>query len=90
MVELERLGPALRFLRRRKGLRQCDVADRAGVTRAMLSAFERGARVPSLRSLAAVLNAQDLDLGLLHRAMEFVAGRPATVRPLKGRDPHRS
>lgn len=63
---LRRIGPALRLLRQQRGLRQVEAARRAGVTKAMLSAFERCRRLPSLRTLDKILAALDarlLDLG---------------------------
>lgn len=69
MPDLDHLGPALRLIRRRRGLRQCDMAERAGITRSMASAYERGRRLPSLRTLDALLDALDADLGVLQRAI---------------------
>ena len=90
MIDLEDLGPALRLLRLRHGSRQHDLAHRAGITKAMLSGYERGARLPSLRSLAAVLDAQGVGFDKLHRAMEC-ARRRRLMRPtLEGREPERS
>ena len=60
------LGPALRLMRVRRGMRQSDLAGRALVTKAMLSAYENRRRLPSLRTLSRLLDALDarlLDLG---------------------------
>lgn len=55
----------IRQLRQQKGLRQQQLAQRAGVTQPHLSAVERGQRQPSLRMLqriAAVLGCKLDDL----------------------------
>jgi len=70
MVELARLGPALRLLRQYRRMRQNEMARRAGITRSMASAYECGSRLPSVRSLVSVLNALNADFGTLHRALE--------------------
>lgn len=63
------LGSALRRLRVHQGLKQYEMADAAGITKAMLSAYETGKRRPSLKTLSQLLEALDADLGSLHRAM---------------------
>jgi len=63
------IGPALRRLRMRRGLRQYEAAERAGVTKAMLSAYETGKRRPSLKTLDSLLEAMQAHLGDLHRAL---------------------
>jgi len=87
MIDLEDLGPALRLLRLRHGSRQHDLAHRAGITKAMLSGYERGARLPSLRSLAAVLDAQGVGFDKLHRAMECAKRRRSARRPSGRHEP---
>jgi transcriptional regulator with XRE-family HTH domain len=51
--------------RRRAGLRQAELARRAGVTRSVLNAYERGHRQPSAAALARIVAAagQRLRLG---------------------------
>jgi transcriptional regulator with XRE-family HTH domain len=74
------LGPALRLMRLRRGMRQCDLAGRARVTKAMLSAYERSRRLPSLRTLSKLLDARDarlLDLGVASN--ESSSGRGSTT-----------
>jgi len=63
------LGPALRRLRMHRGLRQYEAARSAGVTKAMLSAYETGKRNPSIRTLDSLLAALDASLGDLHLAL---------------------
>lgn len=74
------LGRALRWLREKAGLRQYETATAAGITKAMLSAYETGKQSPSLESLEKVLDALASDLVALHRALDHVNERP--LRPL--------
>ena len=67
------LGPALRRLRLERDERQREVAQRAGLTRPMLSNYERGRRRPSPRNLAALLQALEADQTTLHRTMQRLA-----------------
>src|SRR5215217_7445598 len=62
------LGRALRWLRDRQGKRQYQVADAAGITKAMLSAYETGKQKPSLDTLEKILGALNGDLNDLHNA----------------------
>jgi transcriptional regulator with XRE-family HTH domain len=63
------LGGALRRLRVHRDLKQYQTAAAAGITKAMLSAYETGKRRPSLKTLGRLLEALDADLGDLHRAL---------------------
>jgi transcriptional regulator with XRE-family HTH domain len=78
--ELERyVGAALRHLRLHGGpepRKQLDVAAEAGVTRGMLSSYERGRQEPSLRNLDRVLQALGADLTRLHWAIQIVQAAP--------------
>ena len=56
-LHLDSVGPALRRIRQVRGLTQSDLAARAGLTPSMVSAYERGKRLPSLRSLSYLLGA---------------------------------
>lgn len=69
---LRSIGPALRLLRQKRGLRQFEAAQRAGISKAMLSGYENRKRLPSLRSLARVLDALDAGLIDLGRFVEHV------------------
>jgi transcriptional regulator with XRE-family HTH domain len=53
------VGAALRRLREQRGVRQTMTADLAGVTRAMLSAYETGRQCPNLATLVTLLRALD-------------------------------
>ena len=74
------LGRALRWLRDRQGKRQYQVADAAGITKAMLSAYETGKQKPSLDTLEKILDALDCDLNDLHNALQIVNERPEAIR----------
>lgn len=63
------LGGALRRLRVHRDFKQYQTAAAAGITKAMLSAYETGKRRPSLKTLSRLLDALEADLGDLHRAL---------------------
>lgn len=81
------LGRALRWLRDERGKRQFQVADAAGITKPMLSAYETGRQKPSLESLEKILDALGADLSDLHAALAIVNGRE-TARPRRGWEPY--
>ena len=74
------LGKALRWLRDRQNHRQYQVADAAGITKAMLSAYETGKQKPSLDTLEKILTALECDLSDLHNALQIVNDRPDAIR----------
>jgi transcriptional regulator with XRE-family HTH domain len=74
------LGRSLRWLRDRQGKRQYQVADAAGITKAMLSAYETGKQKPSLDTLEKILLALECDLNDLHNALQIVNERPEGIR----------
>ena len=74
------LGRSLRWLRDRQGKRQYQVADAAGITKAMLSAYETGKQKPSLDTLEKILAALECDLNDLHNALQIVNERPEAIR----------
>jgi transcriptional regulator with XRE-family HTH domain len=75
----DELAPALRIARAFRGRRQTVVAEQAGITKAMLCAYELGERRPSLATLEKIAAALEIDLGVLYRLMvvvrELRAGR---------------
>lgn len=75
MPVFEGLGKALRWLREKEGLRQYESARAAGITKAMLSAYETGKQSPSLQSLEKILDALGADLRALARALDHVNER---------------
>lgn len=81
MRAFEGLGKALRWLRARQDKRQYQVAEDAGVTKAMLSAYETGKQNPSLDTLEKILGGLDASLDDLHRALRVVNGQDDPLRP---------
>lgn len=65
------LGPALRRLRELRALKQYELAHRAGLTKGQLSAYETGARSPSIRTLESILVALQVDLRHLEGALRW-------------------
>jgi transcriptional regulator with XRE-family HTH domain len=78
------LGQALRWLRDRQGKKQYQVADAAGITKGMLSAYETGRQKPSLDTLEKLLDTLGCDLYDLHNALQIVNGRPTAPRQREG------
>lgn len=84
MPRFDNLGPALRYLRLHGGAgprKQLEVADRAGVTRGMLSSYEKGRRDPTLRTLERLLEALDADLVQLEWALRMVGTAAGEAPP---------
>lgn len=71
------LGKALRWLRTRQDRKQYEIADEAGITKAMLSAYETGKQNPSIETLEKILGALNLDLLALHKALQVNQGDEA-------------
>ena len=76
---LNGLGPALRWLRDRRGRKQYQVAAAAGITKGMLSAYETGRQRPSLETLDKILDTLGCDLNDLHNSLRIVNGEPAGI-----------
>lgn len=79
---MEAAGALLRSARRKAGLSQEQLARRAGVTQSVISAYESGARQPSLPSLARLVEATGSGLEV-HISFPRVAGdgdRPLAQR----------
>lgn len=81
------LGQALRWLRERQARKQYRVADTAGITKGMLSAYETGRQRPSLESLEKLLATLGCDLNDLHNALQIVNGRPDRMSSWLAREP---
>jgi transcriptional regulator with XRE-family HTH domain len=77
---MDGLGQALRWLRDRLGKKQYQVAEAAGITKGMLSAYETGRQRPSLETLDKLLGTLGCDLHDLHNAIQIVNGRPGALR----------
>lgn len=78
------LGHALRWLRDRHGRKQYQVAESAGITKGMLSAYETGRQKPSLDTMEKLLDTLGCDLYDLHNALQIVNGRPTIPRSREG------
>lgn len=77
----------MRWLREKEGLRQYETARAAGITKAMLSAYETGKQRPSLPSLEKILDALGADLMAVARALDHVnERRPPLPGPARGMD----
>jgi transcriptional regulator with XRE-family HTH domain len=79
-IDLKLIGPALRALRMEQGLSQTVVAERAGITKAMLSSYETGKCSPVLSSLSAVLKVLRSDLRHLQDTLDRLS-LAAGVKP---------
>jgi transcriptional regulator with XRE-family HTH domain len=80
------LGQALRWLRERQARKQYQVANDAGITKGMLSAYETGRQRPSLETLEKLLETLHCDLNDLHNALQIVNGRPERMKGWQLRD----
>src|SRR3954451_22169279 len=67
---------ALRRVRQATGLRQIDVSVRSGLSKAMVSAYEGGHALPSLRRLSASLRAIGRHLSHLREPLAEMPGCP--------------
>ena len=83
------LGTALRFLRARQGLTQGVVADRAKLTKAMLSSYEIGSKLPSFQSLSAILIALNRDFHDLQDALDQVQEQEVQPEPEEAPKPRK-
>lgn len=77
---LNGLGQSLRWLRDRQGKKQYQVAEAAGITKGMLSAYETGRQRPSLETLEKILDTLGCDLNDLHNAIQITNGRPDQMK----------
>jgi transcriptional regulator with XRE-family HTH domain len=57
-------GELLRDIRRRTGLRQAELARRAGLSRSVVSAYEHGRRQPGVDALARLAAAAGMELSV--------------------------
>jgi transcriptional regulator with XRE-family HTH domain len=79
------LGEALKLLRSRRGWPQKQLAAAAGITKGMVSSYEKGKQVPTFGTLDKILNALQADLCDLYWAIEFVSGTQRPVHDLDDR-----
>ena len=80
------LGPALRLLRHRRGLMQYQLAEKAGITKAMISSYEVGKHLPALDTLSRMLRSMECDLHELQNAMDEMEASPVPL-PARLRQP---
>jgi len=78
-THFEVMPKALRKVRQDSGLRQIDISNRSGLSKAMVSAYESGKALPSFPSLAAYLEALGKDLSDLQAAIYEVSGVPSNI-----------
>lgn len=85
-LNFEHIGQALRWLRNQRSQKQREVALTAGITPAMLSAYETGKHRPSLDTVDRLLGALRCDVydltHALHTVSGVVLGRQSPVPPL--------
>jgi len=96
MALFDPLDRALRWLREERRLRQYEIAEAAGITKAMLSAYETGKQKPSLETLEKLLTALKCDLVDLQHALDIFHHHSSRSRlgegspaPLLRRSPRR-
>jgi transcriptional regulator with XRE-family HTH domain len=77
---LNGLGQAIRWLRDRQNKKQYQVADSAGITKGMLSAYETGRQRPSLETLDKILDTLGCYLNDHHNAIQIINGRPEKMK----------
>ncbi len=70
---MRELPAALVVLRLARGMKQCQVADLADTTCAMLCAYESGKQAPHVRTLSRLLGALGFTYADLEEAAAFVA-----------------
>lgn len=78
------LAKALYHMRATAGLKQVELAERSGVARAMISAYESGSKRPSVDSLERLLVGLDSTVDDLARALREVARRRAAEEGREG------
>jgi transcriptional regulator with XRE-family HTH domain len=75
------LGSALRVLRHQKKRKQIVLSLDTGITMGMLSGYETGHQLPSLKSLMALLMGLECDFHDLQDSLDYVAGKPVRSKP---------
>lgn len=84
-IDIRLVPQALRRVRQTAGLLQVHVAQRSGLTRAMVSAYEAGKSIPSVRSLSVYLGAIGRNLGDLQDELDRLSGR-SIDEPIEDRE----
>lgn len=65
VIEADQVAMLLRKTREANGMRQQDVADKAGIDKGTYATYEHGKRSPQVYILEAVLNALGYDLKIM-------------------------
>lgn len=81
MMDFKHIGTALRWLRTQRLQKQREVARSAGITPAMLSAYETGKHRPSLDTTERVLQALGCDVVDLTNALQMVVESERRSQP---------
>lgn len=72
--DMKHLGKALVYLRSRREMTATEVSERSGVTKAMLSGYERSLNHPSIETLAKILHGMGADFAQLDDALAIAQG----------------
>lgn len=80
MARFDNLGEAIRTLREDRRWKQVKLAERAGISAAMLSKYERGSNTPSLATLGKILDALDIHFGAFDDRLRLLNERPASIQ----------
>lgn len=82
MTVAQRFGANLVRCRKRAGLSQEDLGERAGLHRTAIGLLERGARVPRIDTLIKLMQALDVKTDELLEGIEWVPGetRPGSFK----------
>lgn len=86
IADARRLGAVVRAERKRRGMTQVVLAERAGVSRAWLARFEMGHPAAQVEQLFRVLRV--FDLGLAVEPLRATAGEQALLAELAKRQDH--
>lgn len=81
---LERIGIAIRLLRKGKGLTQLELSERCGVDRKFISSIERGNRNCSILTLCQITHALDTNLENFFRSLPPAHSNQPKEGPLQG------
>ena len=75
MASFDGLGKALRWTRQRQDKKQYEVAEKARVTKAMLSSYENEKQRPTIDTLERILDALEIDVDYLAYAIRSVRSK---------------
>lgn len=71
MMKNQNIGRKIRILRKKKGLKQNELAEKVGISRPYLSNIERNKQNPSYYMVKKITNALDSDIGKLEEVREI-------------------